>query len=198
MYERLTDRARKILSLANQEAHRFNHDYVGTEHILLGLVIEGSGVGANVIKSFGVDLRKVRLEVEKHIKKSGPDTVISGKLPQTPRAKKVIEYAMEEARLLDHDYVGSDHLLLGLIREKDGVAGQVLRDLGVDLEVAREEIVEMLKPSPSPNRESVMAILETASGEARKSAEYPLAAAIRKVINEFNKCPECGQTMPVS
>jgi len=121
MFERFTDRARKVMALANQEAQRFNHEYIGTEHILLGLVKEGSGVGANVLKNLDVDLRKVRLEVEKLVK-SGPDMVTMGKLPQTPRAKKVIEYAIEEARNLNHNYVGTEHLLLGLLREHDGVA----------------------------------------------------------------------------
>ena len=125
MFERFTDRARKVMALANQEAQRFNHEYIGTEHILLGLVKEGSGVGANVLKNLDVDLRKVRLEVEKLVK-SGPDMVTMGKLPQTPRAKKVIEYAIEEARNLNHNYVGTEHLLLGLLREHDGVAAQVL------------------------------------------------------------------------
>jgi ATP-dependent Clp protease ATP-binding subunit ClpA len=123
-----TDRARKVMALANQEAQRFNHEYIGTEHILLGLVKEGSGVGANVLKNLDVDLRKVRLEVEKLVK-SGPDMVTMGKLPQTPRAKKVIEYAIEEARNLNHNYVGTEHLLLGLLREHDGVAAQVLMNL---------------------------------------------------------------------
>src|SRR5688572_32354676 len=97
MYERFTDRARKVMQLANQEAQRFNHEYIGTEHVLLGLIKEGSGVAANVLKNLDVDLRKIRLEVEKLVQ-SGPDMVTMGKLPQTPRAKKVIEYAIEEAR----------------------------------------------------------------------------------------------------
>src|SRR6266852_2364180 len=117
MFERFTDRARKVMALANQEAQRFNHEYIGTEHILLGLVKEGSGVGANVLKNLDVDLRKVRLEVEKLVK-SGPEMMQMGKLPQTPRAKKVIEYAIEEARNLQHNYVGTEHLLLGLLREE--------------------------------------------------------------------------------
>ena len=99
MYERFTDRARKVMQLANQEAQRFNHEYVGTEHVLLGLIKEGSGVAANVLKNLDVDLRKIRNEVEK-IVQAGPDMVTMGKLPQTPRAKKVIEYAIEEARNL--------------------------------------------------------------------------------------------------
>jgi ATP-dependent Clp protease ATP-binding subunit ClpC len=143
MFERFTDRARKVMALANQEAQRFNHEYIGTEHILLGLVKEGSGVGANVLKTLDVDLRKVRLEVEKLVK-SGPDMISMGKLPQTPRAKKVIEYAIEEARNLNHNYVGTEHLLLGLIREHDGVAAQVLRNLGLKLEDVREEVLSIL------------------------------------------------------
>ena len=143
MFERFTDRARKVMALANQEAQRFNHEYIGTEHILLGLVKEGSGVGANVLKNLDVDLRKVRLEVEKLVK-SGPDMVTMGKLPQTPRAKKVIEYAIEEARNLNHNYVGTEHLLLGLLREHDGVAAQVLTNLGLKLEEVREEVLNLL------------------------------------------------------
>jgi ATP-dependent Clp protease ATP-binding subunit ClpC len=143
MFERLTDRARKVMALANQEAQRFNHEYIGTEHILLGLVKEGSGVGANVLKNLDIDLRKVRLEVEKLVK-SGPDMVTMGKLPQTPRAKKVIEYAIEEARSLNHNYVGTEHLLLGLLREQDGVAAQVLMNLGLKLEEVREEVLNLL------------------------------------------------------
>ncbi|HEY0009050.1 MAG TPA: ATP-dependent Clp protease ATP-binding subunit [Tepidisphaeraceae bacterium] len=143
MFDRFTDRARKVMALANQEAQRFNHEYIGTEHILLGLVKEGSGVGANVLKNLDVDLRKVRLEVEKLVK-SGPEMVTMGKLPQTPRAKKVIEYAIEEARSLNHNYVGTEHLLLGLLREHDGVAAQVLMNLGLKLEEVREEVLNLL------------------------------------------------------
>src|SRR5437588_6692431 len=143
MYERFTDRARKVMQLANQEAQRFNHEYIGTEHILLGLVKEGSGVAANVLKNLDIDLRKIRLEVEKLVK-SGPEMVTMGKLPQTPRAKKVIEYAIEEARNLNHNYVGTEHLLLGLLREHDGVAAQVLMNLGLKLEEVREEVLNLL------------------------------------------------------
>src|SRR6478752_5990925 len=137
MYERFTDRARKVMQLANQEAQRFNHEYIGTEHILLGLVKEGSGVAANVLKNLDVDLRKIRLEVEKLVQ-SGPEMVTMGKLPQTPRAKKVIEYSMEEARNLNHNYVGTEHILLGLLREQEGVAAQVLMNLGLKLEEGGE------------------------------------------------------------
>ncbi|CAG0981352.1 Negative regulator of genetic competence ClpC/MecB [Phycisphaerales bacterium] len=143
MFERFTDRARKVMALANQEAQRLNHEYIGTEHILLGLVKEGSGVGANVLRNLDVDLRRVRLEVEKLVK-AGPEMVTMGKLPQTPRAKKVIEYAIEEARNLNHNYVGTEHLLLGLLREHDGVAAQVLINLGLKLEDVREEVLNLL------------------------------------------------------
>jgi ATP-dependent Clp protease ATP-binding subunit ClpC len=143
MYERFTDRARKVMQLANQEAQRFNHEYIGTEHVLLGLIKEGSGVAANVLKNLDVDLRKIRLEVEKLVQ-NGPDMVTMGKLPQTPRAKKVIEYSMEEARNLNHNYVGTEHILLGLLREQEGVAAQVLMNLGLKLEDVREEVLNLL------------------------------------------------------
>jgi len=143
MYERFTDRARRVMTLANQEAQRFNHEYVGTEHVLLGLIKEGSGVAANVLKNLDVDLRKIRNEVEK-IVQAGPDMVTMGKLPQTPRAKKVIEYAIEEARNLNHNYVGTEHLLLGLLREQEGVAAQVLMNLSLKLDEVREEVLNLL------------------------------------------------------
>src|SRR4249919_2800360 len=143
MYERFTDRARKVMQLANQEAQRFNHEYIGTEHILLGLVKEGTGVAANVLKNLDIDLRKILLEVEK-IVQAGPDMVTMGRLPQTPRAKKVIEYSIEEARNLNHNYVGTEHLLLGLLREQEGVAAQVLMNLGLKLEDVREEVLNLL------------------------------------------------------
>jgi ATP-dependent Clp protease ATP-binding subunit ClpC len=131
------------MALANQEAQRFNHEYIGTEHILLGLVKEGSGVGATVLKNLDVDIKKLRLEIEKLVK-SGPDMVTMGKLPQTPRAKKVIEYAIEEARALNHNYVGTEHILLGLLRESEGIAAQVLMNLGLKLEDVRQEVLNLL------------------------------------------------------
>src|SRR5258706_16063583 len=144
MYERFTDRARKVMQLANQEAQRFNHEYIGTEHILLGLVKEGSGVAANVLKNLDIDLRKIRLEVEKIVQTGSSETVALGKLPHTPRAKKVIEYSIEEARNLNHNYVGTEHLLLGLLREQEGVAAQVLMNLGLKLDDVREEVLNLL------------------------------------------------------
>jgi len=150
MYERFTDRARKVMQLANQEAQRFNHEYIGTEHILLGLVKEGSGVAANVLKNLDIDLAKIRREVEK-IVQSGPDLVTRGKLPQTPKAKKVLEYSIEEARNLNHNYVGTEHLLLGLLREQEAVAAQVLMNLGLKLEDVREEVLNLLGHNPEPD-----------------------------------------------
>ena len=143
MFGRFTDRARKVIALANQEAQRFNHEWVGTEHVLLGLVKEGTGVGANVLKNLDVDLHKVRMEVER-IVKSGPEMAPMGRLPQTPRAKKVLEYAIEEAKALNHNYVGTEHLLLGLLREREGMAAQVLTNMGLKLEKVREEVLSLL------------------------------------------------------
>jgi len=155
MYERFTDRARKVMQLANQEAQRFNHEYIGTEHILLGLVKEGSGVAANVLKNLDIDLRKIRIEVEKIVQTGqGTEMVTMGKLPQTPRAKKVIEYSIEEARNLNHNYVGSEHLLLGLLREQEGVAAQVLMNLGLKLEDVREEVLNLLGHNMPSDTES--------------------------------------------
>jgi len=143
MFERFTDRARKVMALANQEAQRFNHEYLGTEHILLGLIKEGSGVGAAVLKNLDVDLKRLRVEVEKLVQ-AGPEMVTAGKLPQTPRAKKVIEYAIEEARCLGHHYIGTEHILLGLTRETEGVASHVLTIIGLSLERIRSEVLSLL------------------------------------------------------
>jgi ATP-dependent Clp protease ATP-binding subunit ClpC len=138
------------MSFARQEAQKFNHEYIGTEHILLGLVQEGSGVAANVLKTMSIDLDKVRNEVEK-IVKTGPSMVTMGQLPFTPRAKKVLELSMEEASQLNHNYIGTEHLLLGLIREDEGIAAQVMRNLGVKLEEVREEVLEFLGASDNSN-----------------------------------------------
>src|SRR5262249_54961267 len=143
MYERFTDRARKVMQLANQERQRLKYEYIGTEHVLLGLVKEGGGVAANVLKNLGVDLQAIRLQVEK-IVLSGPGVVSAGMPPQTPRAKKAIEYAIEEARNFKHNYVGTEHLLLGLLREEEGVAAQVLMNLGLKIEDVRKGVLSML------------------------------------------------------
>jgi len=142
MFERFTHRARKVLALANQEAQRLNHEYIGPEHILLGLVKEGSGVGATVLKNLDVDIQKLRLEVEKLVK-SDPDMVTMGKLPLTPQAKKVIEYAIEEAGALPQNYVGTEHILLGLFRESEGIAAEVLMNLSLKLENVHQEVLNL-------------------------------------------------------
>lgn len=131
--EQFTDRARKVMQLANQEAQRYNHEYLGTEHLLLGLVKEGGGLGCTILKELGIDLRKVRLEVEKLLM-TGPEMVTMGKLPQTPRVKKVIEFTFNWQANLGRSAIGTEHLLLGLESEPEGIAGQVLRSLGVTTE----------------------------------------------------------------
>ncbi len=148
MFEKFTDRARKVINLARQEAERLGHEFIGTEHILLGLVKEGSGVAANVLEILNVDLEKVRLEVEKYVTSSGETKSASSSLPFTPKAKKVLELAMEEARNLDHNYIGTEHLLLGLLRESEGMAAQVLLNLDVRLEDVRAEVMELLGAEP--------------------------------------------------
>ena len=131
------------MALARKEAQRLNHDFIGTEHILLGLIQEGSGVAANVLKNLGVEIDKIRREIEKNVQ-SGPSMVTMGQLPFTPRAKKVLELSMEEANELGHNYIGTEHLLLGLIRENEGVAATVLMDLNLKLEDVRAEVLELL------------------------------------------------------
>lgn len=138
-----TNRSRKLMAFANQEAQRFNHEYIGTEHILLGLVKEGSGVGANVLKNLEVDLRKVRLEVENLLKR-GPYQVTMGKLPQTPRAIRVIGFAIDESNQLGHNYIGTEHILLGLIREEGSVAAQILMNLGLSMDKVKHEVMNLL------------------------------------------------------
>ncbi|MCP4245857.1 MAG: AAA family ATPase, partial [bacterium] len=192
MFERFTDRARKVMALANQEAQRFNHEYIGTEHILLGLVKEGSGVGANVLKNLEVDLRKVRLEVEKLVK-SGPNMVTMGKLPQTPRAKKVIEYAIEEARNLNHNYVGTEHLLLGLLREQDGVAAQVLMNLGLKLEEVREEVLNLLGASAEAEEGPPVAASEGKKGKSKTPALDSFGRDLTELAREGKLDPVIGR-----
>ena len=146
MFNRFTERARKVILLAKEEAKRFNHDYIGTEHLLLGLIREGEGVAAAVLASMGLSADKIRIEVEKFVQ-PGPSTIISGDIPFTPRAKRVIELSMEEARSLGHNYIGTEHLLLGLIKEGEGVASQVLISMGLDLDKVRMEIMSLLGSS---------------------------------------------------
>ena len=146
MFDRFTERARKVIILAKEEAKRFNHDYIGTEHILLGLIKEGESVAAAVLQNLGLSLDTIRLEVEKLVQ-FGPSTIVSGDIPFTPKAKKVIELAMDEARRLGHNYIGTEHLLLGLIKEGEGVASHVLMNVGLDLNKVRAEVIKLLGSS---------------------------------------------------
>lgn len=144
MSNRFTERAERVILIAEEEAKRLNHDYVGTEHVLLGLIALAEGVAAQVLHDLGVDLRKIRQEIE-HIVGSGDHAMLLGNIPFTPRAKKVLEFAVEEAQNLGQNYVGTEYLLLGLIREEDGIAAQVLESLGVRLDIVREEIHTLTK-----------------------------------------------------
>ena len=142
MFERFTERARQVVVLAQDEARRLNHNYIGTEHILLGLIREGEGVAAKALESLGISLEAVRQQVEEIIGRG--QQAPSGHIPFTPRAKKVLELSLREAQQLGHNYIGTEHILLGLIREGDGVAAQVLASSGVDFNRARQQVIELL------------------------------------------------------
>jgi ATP-dependent Clp protease ATP-binding subunit ClpC len=143
MFERFTDSCRKAMTLANQQAQHYNHEYIGTEHILLGLARESESIGPQALHNMTIDIDKLRIEIEKLVK-MGPDTVHHGKLPQTPRAKKVIEWAIDEARVLNRHDIGTEHLLLGLLRVKDGIACQVLNSFGITYNKARGEVLRLI------------------------------------------------------
>ncbi len=182
MYDRFTDRARKVMQLANQEAQRFKHEYIGTEHILLGLVKEDNGVAVTALKNLGVERHRIRIEIEKLILEGSPGSR-TGKLPQTPRAKKVVEYAMEEAWTLNHDYVGTEHFLLGLLREDEAVAAQVLMNLGLRLDKVRAEIQAILQAWPEQEgRNEYSGLCRIRSVNERPKSVETLPAA----------CPKCG------
>ena len=143
MFERFTDRARRVVVLAQEEARMLNHDYIGTEHIFLGLIHEGEGVAAAALESLGVSMAKARDQVREIIGQG--EVFPSGHLPFTPRAKKVLELSLREALQLGHSYIGTEHILLGLIREGEGVGAQVLIKLGASLDRAREEVIRLLE-----------------------------------------------------
>src|SRR2546430_16119923 len=143
--DKFTERARKVLSLAQEEAQRFQHNYIGTEHLLLGLVREGEGIAAKVLSNLGIELNKVRSAVEFIIGRG--DHIVLGEIGLTPRAQKVIELAVDEARSLNHHYIGTEHLLLGLVREGGGIAAGVLASMGVKLEQVRAETLKVLDSS---------------------------------------------------
>ena len=188
-----TPRAQQVLALARKEADRFNHNYVGTEHILLGLIKLGQGVAVNVLQKMGLDLETVRMEVEKQVG-TGPDTKITGNIPYTPRVKKVLALASKEAKALHHSYVGTEHILLGLLREGDGVAARVLKSLEVDIERARQEVLKELDPNFEEGAEPAGGLEESApaesstggaSGPSRKDVKTPALKAFGRDLTEL-------------
>ena len=142
MFERFTERARKILAIAQEEAKNLNHDYLGTEHILLGLIREGEGVAAEVLRNMGIEFETIRLEIEREAP-SGGALAILGNVPFTPNSKKVLELAVEDARNMGHNYIGTEHLLLGLIREGESIGAKILLKFGVTLEKARAGLLRV-------------------------------------------------------
>ena len=159
-----TPRAQQVLALARKEADRFNHNFVGTEHLLLGLIKLGQGVAVNVLQKIGLDLETVRMEVEKVVG-TGPDQKMIGNIPYTPRVKKVLSLAAKEAKALSHTYVGTEHILLGLLREGDGIAARVLKNMDVDIELTRQEILKELDPNFNAAEESALGEGATPAGE---------------------------------
>ncbi len=152
MFEKFTDRGRKIIILAREEAERHQNDYLGTEHLALAILRERDGVAIAVIKKMGLSVEQIRLEVERNLP-SGSNTMTFGEIPFTPRVKKVIEYAVEEAKLLGHNYIGSEHLLLGLLREEEGIGGKIVRSLGGNLLTARQLTINLLRKSTPREKE---------------------------------------------
>ena len=193
-----TPRAQQVLALARKEADRFNHNYVGTEHLLLGLIKLGQGVAVNVLQKMGLDLETVRMEVEKQVG-SGPETKMVGNIPYTPRVKKVLALAGKEAKALNHSYVGTEHILLGLLREGDGVAARVLKSLEVDIERTRNEILKELDPNFSPGElgddddDDVFEEAE-AGGRGGKESKTP---ALRAFGRDLTELADKGELDPV-
>jgi ATP-dependent Clp protease ATP-binding subunit ClpC len=183
MMNNFTPRAQQVLALARKEADRFNHNYVGTEHLLLGLIKLGQGVAVNVLQKMGLDLETVRMEVEKQVG-SGPETKMVGNIPYTPRVKKVLALAGKEAKALQHSYVGTEHILLGLLREGEGVAARVLKSLEIDIERTRNEILKELDPNFAPQEES-----EGVPAEAggKKDSKTPALRAFGRDLTELAK-----------
>jgi hypothetical protein len=179
MFERFTDRARRVVALAQDEARRLNHDYIGTEHILLGLIHEGGGVAAEALESLGISLHVVRQEVEQIIGRGRQAP--SGPIPFTPRAKKVLELSLREALQIGHNYIGTEHILLGLIREGDGVAAQVLVKLGADLNRVRPRVIELIS-GQEPDRRLPQEGVPVADIQARLDAIEDRLAAVEQQV----------------
>src|SRR2546429_3009373 len=185
-----TPRAQQVLQLARKEADRFNHNYVGTEHLLLGLIKLGQGVAVNVLQKMGLDLETVRMEVEKQVG-SGPETKIVGNVPYTPRVKKVLALAGKEAKALNHSYVGTEHILLGLLREGEGVAARVLKSLELDIERTRNEILKELDPNFTPSES------EQESPEASGTRKDVKTPALRAFGRDLTELARKGELDPV-
>jgi ATP-dependent Clp protease ATP-binding subunit ClpC len=190
MMNNFTPRAQQVLALARKEADRFNHNYVGTEHLLLGLIKLGQGVAVNVLQKMGLDLETVRMEVEKQVG-SGPETKMVGNIPYTPRVKKVLALASKEAKALQHSYVGTEHILLGLLREGEGVAARVLKSLEVDIERTRNEILKELDPNFSAQEgEGGGESIPTESGSSKKDGKTPALRAFGRDLTEMARKAE--------
>src|ERR1044072_6827264 len=179
-----TPRAQQVLQLARKEADRFNHNYVGTEHLLLGLIKLGQGVAVNVLQKMGLDLETVRMEVEKQVG-SGPETKIVGNIPYTPRVKKVLALAGKEAKALNHSYVGTEHILLGLLREGEGVAARVLKSLEIDIERTRNEILKERDQNFTPSESE-----EGGEPTSKKDVKTPALRAFGRDLTELAKKAE--------
>src|SRR5712672_2935484 len=184
MMNNFTPRAQQVLALARKEADRFNHNYVGTEHLLLGLIKLGQGVAVNVLQKMGLDLETVRMEVEKHVGPH-PETKMIGNIPYTPRVKKVLALAGKEAKALNHSYVGTEHILLGLLREGEGVAARVLKSLEVDIERTRNEILKELDPNFMPADSD-----ESDAPTTKKDVKTPALRAFGRDLTELAKKSE--------
>ena len=180
-----TPRAQQVLALARKEADRFNHSFVGTEHLLLGLINLGQGVAVNVLQKMGLDLDTVRLEVEKQVG-TGPDQKLAGNIPYTPRVKKVLELSKKEAKTLHHTYVGTEHILLGLLREGEGVAARVLRNLDIDIDQCRQEILHELDPNFEGDDEVAAGVEEETDGN-KKQVKTPALKAFGRDLTEIAK-----------
>jgi ATP-dependent Clp protease ATP-binding subunit ClpC len=182
MFERFTDRARRVVVLAQEEARMLDHNYIGTEHLLLGLINEGEGIAAQALEALGVSLERVRHDVEEIIGRG--QAAPASHIPFTPRAKKVLELSLREALQLGHNYIGTEHILLGLVREGEGVAAQVLEKLGADLERVRQTVIDLLPGSSesagrSPRRRRARRIPEVVPTDSPASEDFPL-------------CPSCS------
>ena len=179
-----TPRAQQVLALARKEADRFNHSFVGTEHLLLGLINLGQGVAVNVLQKMGLDLETVRLEVEKQVG-TGPDQKLAGNIPYTPRVKKVLELSKKEAKALHHTYVGTEHILLGLLREGEGVAARVLKNLDIDIDQCRQEILHELDPNFEGDDGVAAGMEEEESGGNKKQVKTPALKAFGRDLTEI-------------